>query len=211
VRLLLDSSGSELVCALADAEGVIGETRLPAGAAQARDISAVAGPLLGELRVRDLEAIAVGIGPGSFIGTRVAISFANGLAATGEAPLYGVDSLAAIGAVLGSGRSVVLRDARRGEVYLNGPAGDGQGSRLAPLDELANLFLRRNIKTVIIEQPAEEQGRRRKFIEAAQEAAATALAQVLLVGGVPAEGLRRLYSTQPSRPYLEPIYLRGFL
>jgi tRNA threonylcarbamoyl adenosine modification protein YeaZ len=210
VRLLLDSSGNELVCALADAAGVIAETRLPSGAAAARDIGAVAGPLLGELRIGDLEAIVVGLGPGSFIGTRVAISFANGLAATGAASLYGVDSLAAIGAVLGSGRSMVLRDARRGEAYCNGPAGDGQGSRLAPLAELADLVRQHSVRTVIIEQPAESAGRGREFLDLAQQAAASAGAQVLLTSGVPAEGLRRLYLHQQPQPYLEPVYLRGF-
>lgn len=211
MRLLLDSSGSELVCALADAEGVIAEVRHPVGTALARDIGAAVAPLLGELRVRDLEAVAVGIGPGSFIGTRVAISYANGLAATGDVQLYGVDSLAAIGAALGSGRCVVVRDARRGEAYVNGPAGDRQGSRLVPLDDLAAELKLRSITTVIIEAPAESSARAAGYLAAVRQAAAGAQAQVLEVNGVPTEGLRRLYHAQPPQRYLEPVYLRGFL
>ena len=99
MRLLLDSSGAELVCALADAEGVYLETRCPTGPLESRDIGGVVGQLLGEPKIAELDAVVVGTGPGSFIGTRVAISYANGLAAAGGVALYGVNSLAAIGAV----------------------------------------------------------------------------------------------------------------
>lgn len=211
MRLLLDSSGSELVCALADAEGVIAEVRHPSGAQAARDIAAAAAPLLGELRVADLQAIAVGIGPGSFIGTRVAISFANGLAATGEVELYGVDSLAAIGAALGSGRCAVVRDARRAEAYVYGPSSDYPESRLLPLAELADQLALSAVGSVIIEEPAEQSARAAEFMALGRHAAAAAQAQFLVVGGVPAEGLRRLYHGMSARRYLEPVYLRGFL
>ena len=87
VHLLLDSSGSELVCALADQEGIIVEERRRTGSADSRDIGAVAGSVLGELLVRDLQSVVVGRGPGRFIGTRVALSYANGLGATGEVPM----------------------------------------------------------------------------------------------------------------------------
>jgi tRNA threonylcarbamoyladenosine biosynthesis protein TsaB len=118
VRLLLDSSGAELLCALADAEGVILEQRYATGTPESRDIGAAVGFVMGELGPRDLDAIVVGTGPGSFIGTRVAISYANGLAAAGGMAVHGVNSLAAIGAVYAAGRCAVLREARRGGAYL---------------------------------------------------------------------------------------------
>lgn len=210
MRLLLDSSGSELVCALADAEGVIEEVRYPTGSEESKDIGAAVGPLLGELLPRDLDAIVVGTGPGSFIGTRIAISFANGLAATGEVALYGVDSLAAIGAVFGTGRCVVLRDARRGEVYCYGPIGTNPASRLISLEELRrDLVL--GIEAVVVEEPSAAQAQAGAFLEHIHSAGSAAGTNIIHVSSVPAEGLRRLYPEEKPKPYVEPAYLRGFL
>jgi hypothetical protein len=80
-----------------------------------------------------------------------------------------------------------------------------------PLDELADLLVRSNAATAIVEQPPAGQGRSQEFLAAVRGAASAAGAQVVLAGGVPAEGLRRLYSTQAPQAYLEPVYLRGFL
>src|SRR5579863_1512449 len=80
------------------------------------------------LKIRDLKAIAVGIGPGSFTGLRIGISYAKGIAmASGCATLGvpGFDAMAltalegdnaALGAQLGRLVCVVV-DARKGEVY----------------------------------------------------------------------------------------------
>jgi len=211
VHLLLDSSGAELVCALADAEGVIAENRLPSGSGEARDISAVAGPLLGEKLPRDLDGIVAGLGPGSFIGTRVALSFANGLGATGDVPLLGVNSLAATGTVYGGGRGVVMRDARRGEVYCYGPAGHEPECRLLALDDLETELGRLMIGSVVIEQPSPHYPNAAQVLRTIMAAAAAAGAVTVECSGVPAEGLRRAGQAAQPVDYLEPVYLRGFL
>jgi tRNA threonylcarbamoyladenosine biosynthesis protein TsaB len=70
----------------------------------------------------DLTAIAVAIGPGSFTGLRVGLSYAKGIAAAGKIAIVGVSSLDALalcsGPGLPEGASVYpVIDARRGEVY----------------------------------------------------------------------------------------------
>ena len=54
--------------------------------------------LLGEarLRLRDLDRIAVGLGPGSFTGVRIAIAFAKSLAYGSGVPLVGISSYDAL-------------------------------------------------------------------------------------------------------------------
>jgi tRNA threonylcarbamoyladenosine biosynthesis protein TsaB len=86
---------------------------------------AVAG-LLGRagLSIRDLAAIAVGIGPGSFTGLRVGLSYAKGLKLATGCALFGIPSLdtLALAALAESPASVdrlicPVLDARKGEVY----------------------------------------------------------------------------------------------
>lgn len=152
----------------------------------------------------------VGTGPGSFIGTRVALSYANGLAATGFVPLYGVNSLAAIAAVHGSGRSVVLRDARRGQAYWYGPAGPEPTCRLAGLDELARELAAAGIESVIVEEVPPEAKGYLKPSTWLRAAVAQAGARLITCPGVPAEGLRRMQASARPQEYAEPVYLRGW-
>ena len=70
---------------------------------------------------RDLDAIAVGIGPGSFTGLRIGIATARALAIASGLTLRPVSSLAALagGIEETSGEAVVvpLIDAKRGEIF----------------------------------------------------------------------------------------------
>lgn len=66
-----------------------------------------------------LDAIVVGKGPGSFVGLRVAMSTAKGIALARGIPLFGLDTLVTLagGDGIPAGTGVALIDARRGEVY----------------------------------------------------------------------------------------------
>jgi tRNA threonylcarbamoyladenosine biosynthesis protein TsaB len=82
---------------------------------------------------RQLDRLAVGIGPGSFTGLRVGIAFAHGLSEGLQIPLLGVSSLQAMAGAVSAQEPrlrVPLLDARRGEFFLAAYAPDG--SELLP-------------------------------------------------------------------------------
>ena len=83
----------------------------------------------GGANARDLDALAVGIGPGSFTGVRIGLATARGLALALELPGAGVSTLAALAA--GAARAIPVVDARRHEVFV---LVDGEPSVLAPAD-----------------------------------------------------------------------------
>lgn len=88
----------------------------------------------------DLEAIAVGVGPGTFTGLRIGISTARALAHAREIALRPVSSLAALAEPLDAARPrLPLIDARRGELFaaLHGPDGERWGPFVATPDALA--------------------------------------------------------------------------
>ena len=211
MHLLLDSSGQDLVCALADSQGIVIEERYPTGSPESRDIGTTAGRLLGEMLISELDSVIVGTGPGSFIGTRVAISYANGLAATGGVRLAGVNSLAAIAAVHGTGNSGVIRDARRGEVYLLVGLGGATETKVVPLEDLPRELVSRGVGHCTIEEPDLGDARQARTLQEIMMACTTAGVVVDIAKGVPAEGLRRMVNRVDWVDYVEPVYLRGFL
>jgi len=97
-----------------------------------------------------VDRIAVGLGPGSFVGIRIAIATANGLAASTGLPLVGVCTLDAVAAGLresdGDRECLAVLDARRGEVFaaLYGPVGERVWEPfVVPPDELAERLAER--------------------------------------------------------------------
>src|SRR4029453_5576052 len=67
------------------------------------------------LRPADLDALAVGIGPGSFTGIRMALATARALALALGIPAAGVSTLAALAA--GAPGALPVIDAKRREVF----------------------------------------------------------------------------------------------
>jgi tRNA threonylcarbamoyl adenosine modification protein YeaZ len=78
----------------------------------------------------DLDAIAVGTGPGSFTSTRIGLAIARGLALALDLPVAGVSTLDALAAA-GEGVFPVV-DARRGEVFVPGPVAIAPGHVVVP-------------------------------------------------------------------------------
>jgi tRNA threonylcarbamoyl adenosine modification protein YeaZ len=120
-RVDRDAGSHELVvCASHD------DRKTPASSLLAPRISALCGEA--GITARQLGALASGVGPGMFTGTRVALATAKGLAFALPCPLFAVSTLAAVaGGAARDGEVLALLDARRGEVYAArftlGPAG----------------------------------------------------------------------------------------
>lgn len=129
--LVLATTGPEAEVGLALPTGSAGwrlaRERLGAGAARGRELLPAVQRLLGAagLAPRDLAAVLVDRGPGSFTGVRLGVTAAKGLALGLAIPAVGVESLEAIAHAAPPGLAVLaVRDAGRGTVYaaLFGPA-----------------------------------------------------------------------------------------
>lgn len=72
-----------------------------------------------KIKISDLDAVAVGKGPGSYTGLRIGVSTAKGLAYASDIPLIAVDTLKALAKniQIETGLIVPMIDARRLEVY----------------------------------------------------------------------------------------------
>lgn len=92
----------------------------------------------------DLERIAVGTGPGTFTGLRIAVATARALAHASRTPLAGVPTLDALAEPVPGPAVLAILDARRGEAFA---AGYLEGVRTLPAtaldpDALARLAAR---------------------------------------------------------------------
>lgn len=93
--------------------------RLTGAPAHARELMPAVARAMDRAEVawRDLDAIAVGVGPGAFTGLRIGIATARALATANGLPLRRVSSLAALAAGIEGPLRLPLVDARRGELF----------------------------------------------------------------------------------------------
>jgi len=119
--LLMHTSGGEGSVALADteaADAVVASETLPGRSSSERLVPAVRRLMEASgWRLRDLTAVVVVDGPGSFTGVRVGLSAAKGLCEAGGVPLIAVSRLALLAACVGEGTVHAVLDAGRGEFY----------------------------------------------------------------------------------------------
>jgi tRNA threonylcarbamoyladenosine biosynthesis protein TsaB len=112
LTLAFDTATDVATSALVDDGEVLGE-RASRAVTLLEDIDALLRQ--GGAHPRDLGALAVGIGPGSFTGVRIGLAVARGLALALDLPGAGVSTLDALAA--GAPGAVPVVDARRSEVF----------------------------------------------------------------------------------------------
>jgi tRNA threonylcarbamoyladenosine biosynthesis protein TsaB len=136
--LALDTSTPRAAVAVATAGGAVLVAASDPSRRHGRDLVPAIRALLAEagLPPSALDAIAVGLGPGSYTGLRVGLTAAKVLAYAFDRPLIGLDSLEAIArnAPGDATRVAVVADAQRGDLYAADFARPAPG---APLERVA--------------------------------------------------------------------------
>jgi tRNA threonylcarbamoyl adenosine modification protein YeaZ len=115
--LAFDTATDVATSALVDDGEVLGE-RASVAKTLLEDVDALLRQA--SARTTDLDAIVVGTGPGSFTSTRIGLAVARGLGLALDLRGAGVSTLDALAAGAEDGLPVI--DARRGEVFVPGPA-----------------------------------------------------------------------------------------
>ncbi len=121
-----DTSAAHVAAALLSGDQVLAQTHTPMRKGQAETLFPALDKLLtgAGKAYADLDAIAVGVGPGNFTGIRISVSAARGLALALDRPAIGVTGFAAVG--LGATPSTICSlPAAAGRFYLGRADGSG--------------------------------------------------------------------------------------
>lgn len=119
--LAFETSAKAAGVALHDGEKLLAESYQNTGLTHSQTLMVMAEDALKQcgLKPRDVTAVAVAAGPGSFTGVRIGVAAAKGFAWGAQLPCYGVSTLEAMAKNLGIYNGVVcaVMDARRNQVY----------------------------------------------------------------------------------------------
>ena len=176
----------------------------------ARDLLPCLDALLSQagLRLSDLNALAVGLGPGSYTGLRVAAATALGLAHGAELDLVGVPSFEALAfdALQPGEEGVVLRDARSGAVYYARYRRHNDGvEQLHAPTAIAPAEVKPYLETATVLMADTAALRAADWVEHAPRTGAPHASAIARIG---AQRLERNGPTPPNQ--VEPLYLRPF-
>lgn len=119
--LAFESSAKAASAAILQDGALLGEYYQNGGQTHSRTLMQMAADLLRncDLTAKDVDAVAVAAGPGSFTGVRIGVAAAKGFAWGREIPCYGVSTLEAMARTAAHLDGVICAamDARRSQVY----------------------------------------------------------------------------------------------
>ena len=119
--LAFETSAKAGSVALFEGDKLLSEQYLNSGMTHSQTLLSMAESVLSQCgkTARDVEAVAVANGPGSFTGVRIGVAAAKGFAWGREIPIYGVSTLESMARGLGiyDGYICPVMDARRAQVY----------------------------------------------------------------------------------------------
>jgi tRNA threonylcarbamoyladenosine biosynthesis protein TsaB len=125
--ILAFDTATEVATSALVADGEVLGERVSRAATLMEDVDALLRQ--GGTRPNEIEALAVGVGPGSFTGVRIGLAVARGLALALDVPVAGVSTLDALAG--GAPGAVPVVDARRREVFV---LQDGRPHVMPPRD-----------------------------------------------------------------------------
>jgi tRNA threonylcarbamoyladenosine biosynthesis protein TsaB len=197
VIVALEAASADQSVAVADTRGgLLAQTSWTAPRGQGGELLPRLLALLSDRHasLTDVSAVAVGIGPGSFTGLRVALALAKGLAMGLDRPIVGVPSLEAWLAAVPDATAALAR-AGAAEVYALARTGVGDGPQ------------------VILFSALSDDARRMTTVAPAELAAALTLGHAAPPTGAAAAIAKlaadRLAAGEPDElAALEPVYLR---
>lgn len=144
----IDTSTKSGSVALVEGARVIAEIESGGGMLFSRSLLEMIEKLLAGngLKLSDVSALSVALGPGSFTGIRIGLATAYGIAISRKIAVYGVNSLEAISrTVKQNGTLVPMLDAGRGSVYFakfhysSGSLERSMEDGVAPVEEVLEL------------------------------------------------------------------------
>lgn len=118
--LSFDTATMETTCAVVEDHKVLAASSINSRLSHSETLIAMIEEMLAslDLKMNDLDMIAVGVGPGSFTGLRISVVLAKIFAKTLDIPVVGVSTLSALARqVAESGVVAPVFDARRKRVY----------------------------------------------------------------------------------------------
>ena len=119
--LAFETSAKAASVALLEDGKLVGESYQNTGLTHSQTLMVMAQDMLKQCGIapKDIHALAVANGPGSFTGVRIGVAAAKGFAWGAQLPCYGVSTLEAMAVNLGvyEGHVCACMDARRNQVY----------------------------------------------------------------------------------------------
>ena len=119
LTLGIDTSTMTATVGLSDGQKEIASYEITEGVFNSEELTDMIDDMFSHVKytIKDVELFAVGVGPGSFTGTRIAVTIARTFAQILNKPVIGVSSLRAMSMIDSKEDVLVLVDAKRKRAY----------------------------------------------------------------------------------------------